>query len=507
MRVALLNEGTYPLVRGGVSVWCDQLVRALSEIDFHLVTLTATGREPQAWELPPSVKSFRTVPLWGPPVDQRAAGRSLRRATLSAFFDLVRASAAPGGEEPAQAFRDALQRLVLPARAGVLHGVLCSDEAVTAVVRAWASGTGGHDLPALTLHEALTVTTLLEHTLRPLAVQLPGCDINHAVANGLAALLGIVDKWDNGTPLLVAEHGVYLRERYLAYRQARLGPGARAVMAGFHRQLSSLGYLEADLVLPVTDFNRRWEQRAGAHPSAVVTVHNGVDPERFPVLETEPDEPVLAWVGRVDPLKDLETLLRAFALVVARRPEARLRLFGPVPDGNEGYARRCADLAQELGVDGAVSFEGPVPHSRTGFETGQVVVLSSISEGLPYSVIEAMMCGRPTVSTDVGGVRECVGSAGLVVPPRDPASLAAACLELLDDAPRRAVLSVEARRRALEMFTLDRFEATYRRLYRSAGTPLREVPSQRTTAPALPERLGVATGSASALSAHHARPA
>jgi glycosyltransferase involved in cell wall biosynthesis len=198
-------------------------------------------------------------------------------------------------------------------------------------------------------------------------------------------------------------------------------------------------------------------------------VPNGVDPARFPVLEGAPAEPVLAWVGRIDPLKDLETLIEAFALVVARRPDARLRLFGPVPAGNEEYADRCRALVEALGLGGAVTFEGPVASSREGFATGQVVVLSSISEGMPYTVVEAMMCGRPTVSTDVGGVRDCVGPTGLVTPPRDPAALAEACLRLLDDPAQRARLSAAGRARALELFTLDRFQRTFRELYRQAG--------------------------------------
>ncbi len=196
-----------------------------------------------------------------------------------------------------------------------------------------------------------------------------------------------------------------------------------------------------------------------------MTVHNGVDPKRFQLLEDEPAEPVLTWVGRVDPLKDVLTLLRAFALVRQEIPEARLRMFGPIPETNKAYAEECRELAKQLGVEDSATFEGSVPSSREGFAHGQVVLLSSISEGLPYSVIEAMMCGRPTVSTDVGGVAECVGDAGVVVPSRDPHAFAAACVELLRDKDRRAALGAAGRNRALKMFTLDKCTRAYRGLY------------------------------------------
>ena len=131
--------------------------------------------------------------------------------------------------------------------------------------------------------------------------------------------------------------------------------------------------------------------------------------------------PTLSWAGRVDPIKDLETLIRAFALVREELPDARLRMFGGTPGGRRGYRQRCEALAAELGRRRTrVTFEGRVEDIRDAYAAGNVVMLSSISEGFPYTLIEAMTCGRATVSTDVGGVSEAVGDTGLVVPPREP---------------------------------------------------------------------------------------
>jgi glycosyltransferase involved in cell wall biosynthesis len=78
-----------------------------------------------------------------------------------------------------------------------------------------------------------------------------------------------------------------------------------------------------------------------------------------------------------------------------------------------------------------------------------------------------MMCGRATVSTDVGGVAEAVGDAGFVVPPRDPRALAKACLELLTNPGLRADMARRSRARALNEYTLDRCLSTYRSHYRA----------------------------------------
>jgi glycosyltransferase involved in cell wall biosynthesis len=194
-------------------------------------------------------------------------------------------------------------------------------------------------------------------------------------------------------------------------------------------------------------------------------VPNGVAPDAYPELDSEPAEPTVVWVGRIDPLKDLHTLIRAFELVRARVPAARLRLAGPVPPTGREYADSCHKLVAQLGLYDAVTFVGPVSSSREAYATGNVVALSSISEGMPYTVIEAMMCGRATVSTDVGGVAETVGEAGLVVPPGDPAAFADACVELLRDPVRRTCLARAARERALAHFTLDQMLAAYDHLY------------------------------------------
>jgi hypothetical protein len=94
-----------------------------------------------------------------------------------------------------------------------------------------------------------------------------------------------------------------------------------------------------------------------------------------------------------------------------------------------------------------------------------VVVLSSVVEGFPISLVEAMFCGRATVSTDVGAVVEVIGGTGLVVPPRNPRALAEACVALLRDPERRARLGAAARARALELFTVEQNITAFHGIY------------------------------------------
>ncbi|MGW4705123.1 GT4 family glycosyltransferase PelF [Streptomyces sp. NPDC004285] len=496
--VTMLTEGTYPHVHGGVSTWCDQLVRGMPEVDFEILALTGSGREPVTWELPSNVTRHTAYPLWGPPqgpaVRRPLRGRE-RRRFLDAYERVLLALLDP---DAGCDFGTGLYELAGLARQGRLTAALRSEPALRSLMWIW---TMPH-LPTLaarpTVHDALTATDLLEHALRPLAARIATGGVAHAVSSGLATLPALAAQHFEGVPFLLTEHGIYLRERYLGYRTEAQRWPVKALMLGFYRELNTLGYRKADLITPCNQYNRRWEERGGAPADRIRTVYNGVDPALFPEAGPEPETPTLSWCGRVDPIKDLETLIRAYAICRAELPALRLRLFGPVPAGNEDYLTRLEKLAAELGVTDGVSFEGRISDVPAAYAAGSVVMLSSISEGFPFSLIEAMSCGRATVSTDVGGVREAVGDTGIVVPPREPAVMAAAVSALLHDGARRAALGRRARQRVIDEFTLHRSVDGFRRIYRElAGArpadpvappqePLRlRIPSPRRTSPAL----------------------
>jgi glycosyltransferase involved in cell wall biosynthesis len=107
------------------------------------------------------------------------------------------------------------------------------------------------------------------------------------------------------------------------------------------------------------------------------------------------------------------------------------------------------------------------------FSEADLVVLSSISEGFPYSTLEAMLCRKPIVATSVGGIAEQVTpDCGRLVRPRDPQALGAAILDVLSSPENCLALAGAARERAASLFTLDRFQSTHREIY-AMVTPAR----------------------------------
>jgi polysaccharide biosynthesis protein PelF len=476
-------------VTGGVSTWCDQLIRGLPEVDFEVVALTATRIARPAFVLPSNVTRLRQIPLWAWTGRQPTPSSARLAAILATYRSMVVGML---GGDHAQ-FAAGLRGLFDAAQEGALIAALQTDDAVRVLTAAWRTHASATEL---SLRDALASTELLQRMLGPLTAPVVDADVLHPVSNGLPVLPALAALWRHGTPYIVSEHGVYLRERYLGAHQISYSWPVKTLTLAFFRELCRLGYAEAAVIAPVNVYNRRWEVRHGADPDRITTAYNGVRPEDLPPAEGEPDRPTVGWVGRVDPLKDLQTLVEAFARVRQRVPEAVLRLFGPTPAGNEEYAARVGARIGELGLDDVVTFEGPVRPVSAAYHASTVVALSSISEGLPYTVMEAMMCGRATVSTGVGGVPEVTGDAGIVVPPRNADALGDALADLLLDVPRRAELGVRARERALRTFPLelmlDRFRMTYAGLARDAA-PQRMAPARDALIPAPLIRTGLAT--------------
>ncbi len=463
MKIALISEGCYPFARGGVTTWCDQLVRGLPQHEFEVVALLADGTESIVLEVPDNVAGISRIPLWGPTPPRRLVRRRGTTSFVSAY-ELVLSGLLSEHPQALGQFVSGLRQLHWWAQSHDLQAALSSERATTLLLKSWARVSPHAATQPMSLRDALVATDLIEHSLRVLSRPAPVADLCHPVSNGLPTLVAMTAQWTHGTPMVMSEHGVFLRERYLALQDFAYGWPVKHVLLSFYRRLAEAGYAAADLIAPVNVFNQRWELRSGAHPDRIVTAYNGVDPSSF-AATPEPDVPTIGWVGRIDPLKDLETLVRGFRSVRDRVPDARLKLFGPVPVGNEQYAQHIRGLVRRLDLDTACSFEGPVSPVTTAYQASNVVALTSVSEGLPYTVIEAMMSARATVSSDVGGVSEVVGETGLLFPAREPEEFSRMAVRLLDDPALRRGLALAGRERARGMFDLDRMLGAFGSMY------------------------------------------
>jgi glycosyltransferase involved in cell wall biosynthesis len=210
--------------------------------------------------------------------------------------------------------------------------------------------------------------------------------------------------------------------------------------AAVHRALDNLTARLSARIVAVSDDTRRALARQGYPALRMEVVHNGLDLNglphgRRPGLRSElgvPDEaPLVGEIARLCAVKGQRELIGAMAEV----PDARLVLVGRDLEEGGAYLGELEEHAARLGVAERVVFAGYRDDAHEVLEELDVVALPSWTEGLPVVVLEALAHARPVVATPVGGTPELVidGETGLLVPPRDPAALAAAIRRLLED--------------------------------------------------------------------------
>lgn len=387
-------------------VWCDRLLRGLGNHEFEIYALTRGARQEEAgWcDLPRNVARVCVAPLWGPApaapegaADRPGFGRKERRDFEACFRELAAAvctadperrpaagagSGAGGGPaapydppvaaEPravrplADRFASGLYGLADLARehAG-LPAALRSEPALRILESACRAPGALRAAHSARVADLLAVADRLERALRPLSLDwygapgtgsgLAAADLCHAVGGGTAALAGLLACRWYGTPLLLTEHGVRLREHHLASAADAVAPGAagapvRALLASFQLRLARETYARAGLITPGDARARRWQEHCGAPRDRLRTVYPGLDAGPFREVGEKPPEPrgagagpgagvrgrTLVWVGPVGPANDLVTLLHAFTEIRAEMPDARLRVIGTAAPGLPG---------------------------------------------------------------------------------------------------------------------------------------------------------------------------
>jgi glycosyltransferase involved in cell wall biosynthesis len=238
--------------------------------------------------------------------------------------------------------------------------------------------------------------------------------------------------------------------------------------------LSRWKYRQVDCFICASEFIRRMLIGDGVDEGRAVTVHEGIDLQRVaaaPAADLHAefwlprDSPIVGNVAALVPHKGQRHLIDAAALVVQKVPDARFIIAGE-GELRESLERHIKDLALEKHVLLA-GFRPDALSVHKGFD---IFVMSSVTEGLGTSLLDAMACGRPVVATTAGGIPEVVvhNQTGILVPPRDHDGLARALVALLRDERAQEVLGAGGLLRVREKFTAERMVqetlAVYRRV-------------------------------------------
>ncbi len=328
----------------------------------------------------------------------------------------------------------------------------------------------------------------IAHSLKGRAA-LPQARIYHALATGFAGLLGCQIREETGRPLILTEHGIYWNEIEQGANELECGfkiirgdeEGINLVALRQHwtatfKQLARLVYQAADEIVTICRANQRLQLANGAEKSKCRIIPNGVDRKVFSGRHRPSaarSHTGIGFVGRVVPIKDVETFIRACRLVAAEYPASHFYVIGPTAH-DEDYYRKCLRLVERYALSERLTFTGALDPQEC-YRTLDVVVLTSLSEGQPLVALEAMSAGLPLVVTDVGGCPELIeggseedaalGAAGLVTPPQDAEATAQAILTICRDKALARQMGQTGRERVRRFYGQERCLEGYRRLY------------------------------------------
>ncbi|KAB2862646.1 MAG: DUF3492 domain-containing protein [Exiguobacterium chiriqhucha] len=462
MKICLISEGAYPHVTGGVSSWIQSIITQMPEHDFIVYSISAKelkGAKPK-YTLPPNLIELREIHL-GDYLDQAiVTGKryKLTEAERLAFLSLM---------SNRQTDWDVLFNFFTSGRIDSVMNFLGSKDF--------------YDIVTILCEKRFMQVPFtdmfwaLRSMLLPLFVcidqKVPVADVYHSVSTGYAGVLGALAKYQYGKPLLITEHGIYTREREEEIIKSSWIKGYfKDVWIDYFYSLSNCAYQYADDVSTLFEGNREIQLELGCPPNKTFLIPNGIDVARFsPELRATRPGIHIGAIVRVVPIKDIKTMLQAFALVQETFPDSNFYIIGPL-DEDEDYYDECLDLIDTLDLQN-VHFTGPV--NVTDYLTFMdILVLSSISEGQPLVILEALAMEIPFVSTDVGGCRELLegpedhyGPAGTTVPVMHFHLLALEIIKLIERPESRMTYGQNGRERVLNRYTLhmmiDRYKSYY----------------------------------------------
>lgn len=493
MDVLLILEGTYPYVRGGVSSWVHQIICGLPQYKFGIVYLggEASSAEEQQYQLPDNVVHFEKHFIESSWKQRKSVPSKGNNKAFEHCWHVHEAFKNKQQRLPDEDVASMLNQLDDSSNGISLNDFLFSENAWEFITRSYEQYS---EEPSF-INYFWTIRSMHAplFMLKAVANKLPHTPLVHSVSTGYAGLLAsLLCHKRPDTRFILSEHGIYTKERKIDLSQAEwiydsnetiagsANPQSgyiRKLWIGFFEQVSRICYQAADPIVALYEGNRQRQISDGAAPERTQIIPNGIvldafDTKALPSLE----KPVVALIGRVVPIKDIKTFIRAMRSVCNTLPNAQAWIVGP-EDEDVDYALECRSLVASLGLEDKVLFKGFQKVSEV-LPKIQLLVLTSISEAQPLVLLEAMAAGVPQVTTDVGSCRELIeggtdedkalGISGRLVNIADPMASALACVSLLQDEDTWRQASVSGLQRVQRFYTQDLMFERYDALYRDA---------------------------------------
>ncbi len=314
----------------------------------------------------------------------------------------------------------------------------------------------------------------------------------HSPSTGFAGFLASLLKINLKIPYLLTEHGIYVKERKIDIIASpileKLSPTLtpedkyhinplKELWIEFFINLGKASYLTADVVLSLYEGARKVQINSGCPPEKTKVIPNGVKIEEFKPIRKIPTgniPPIVALIGRVAPIKDIKTFIKAIKVLSQKLPNVEGWVVGPAEETPE-YFKECLTFRNLLGLENKVKFLG-LQNIKDIFPKIGLATLTSISEGMPLIILESFAAGLPFVATNVGACPQLIygglneedkkiGKAGEITPIGQPEVIAEAYYQILTDKEKWLKYRESAIKRVERFYTYNTFIGSYKDLY------------------------------------------
>ena len=468
MRICIISEGCYPYVVGGVSGWVHSMIKTFPNQEFVLLSIIANREQSGkfAYRLPENVTEVHEVYLedldWGS-ANKRHKSRlnkreyhALRSLLLdqevewSALFDY---------------FRD---------NEVSINQLLMGEDFYHAVLDCY-----NLQYPDIVFSDFLwTMRSMYLPLFLALSTEIPKADVYHAVSTGYAGIVGSMGKHFYKSQFILSEHGIYTREREEELIKADwVQRTYKNIWIRQFKKMSKVAYDTADVVTGLYEHACELQQELGCDKNKTIITPNGIDYKRFENLPTvKPENRGFINVGailRVAPIKDVKTMIQAFAYAKKRCPRLKLWIMGPYDEEPE-YAAECFKMAEQLELSD-IEFTGRI-NVTDYLGWMDMTILTSISEGQPLKILESFAAYVPVIATDVGNCRgllygedDDLGKAGILTHIMNIEEIANAMVYMAENPEERRRMANVGYRRLIRKYKIEDMKKTYEGIYRKAA--------------------------------------
>lgn len=450
--VCLVLEGTYPYVRGGVSSWVHQMITKMPDIKFSILSIMPKPKDTrkERYQIPNNVQSIINIYLH----DYNFKMHPFKHKTqkLFNFFNIFYKGIEENSTEKMEQFLIEL----LDKRENIdLSYAFSSHKFWKSVTKMYKEGDDTISFLDFFWNYRFTFLPLVQL----LKANIPPAPLYHTISTGYSGILATLAKIKFNSNLITTEHGIYTKERRIEIAQASwlYEKEAEFVKAttelGFFKDwwmkyfevMSRVAYNYSDIITTLYDGNKISQIADGAEAKKISIIANGVNVDQYKTIydskKTDKKRRTIAFIGRIVPIKDVKTMIKACKIIVQQMPDIQILVIGPQEEESE-YYQECSILIKSLGLEKHMIFTGHV-NTIDYFPQIDVLLLTSISEAQPLVILEGAACGIPAVATNVGSCKEllegtteedkALGHSGIICQFYAPEEIAVATIKLLTD--------------------------------------------------------------------------